>query len=930
MMEDSSYSSAFRQRLTRRIGYLFEQRWLNIGLRAKMGALVTVGLIGLMTIFAFLSISTAAKTTQQVINERVMFARTSALAMDTKLKGIENILTLLAGDIAARNPQVFGEDANPQFLQYPGFEQGVYLLDTTGQLQAQAEKVHLDLDLDQVIAAVHETAGTETHIAVISTERRWILITIPVLAPDGSHVGAVAALIDSSSPNVFPFVGPFELGKSGVLEVVDQTGLILFSTSQENAFHNVIPEGLLNRLFVEGKPALESCLGCTDSFIAEQAEEIIAFAPLSEAPWGVVIRQKTNDVFASVRSLILQTLVLGFSAIAGALVLVWVTTSSIINPVQTLNMAAERISEGDLATPVISLESRPRSDEIGVLALSFDSMRAGLKQSMDEIQAWNQELDARVQERTQAALAAQMEAQAARDDLRAVIDAISDNLIVIGVEDKRIQLVNRAAADQYRDLNNVIGMPCADVLHRDSRCIPPDGDCPLPQAVLTGKPVKVTHVHTNNGQDQYIDIVASPMRSLTGEVTRIIELSRDVTEEKLLKESLVKRNQQLSILNSITSTISQTLNLEDILKYALDEVLRLTEIDVGAVFLLDEPQENLKLMACRGLSDDAANLAAQMGMLDTSCGGVIEKGEIVVVPSISRLPGRRARSLRREKVETLMHIPLIAKGSSLGSICVGFCKSQEFQPEDKALLGAIGKQIAVAIENARLYAEVQHKEQIVRELFKKSIDAQEEERKRIARELHDDTSQTLAALLFAAEDGLELHDSEEVKEKLQDIRQMVQTTIQGVHKLIFDLRPSLLDHLGLVPALRWFAGSRLGARGIRIQIEEISEPRRLPSQVETVLYRVLQEAITNIARHAAARNVALLINYQETMTSVTIEDDGIGFYLNDLQITPDNTRGLGLLGMQERLELIGGDMEINAVPGQGTQLYIWVPTEGGA
>ena len=400
---------------------------------------------------------------------------------------------------------------------------------------------------------------------------------------------------------------------------------------------------------------------------------------------------------------------------------------------------------------------------------------------------------------------------------------------------------------------------------------------------------------------------------------------RDVTEERKIEESLVRRNEQLSILNALATTVNQSLDLEDILGQALDEVLRLTSIDAGAIFLHEEMLGDLELLAHCGLSEEAARLPSRLGLLDGACGGVLELGQLVMIPDISRYRGRRAESLKREKLSSLVHIPLTAKGSTLGSMCVGTRCQREFDEEEQELLTAIGSQIAVAVENARLYAEIQHKEQLRGELLKKAITAQEEERKRIARELHDDTSQALTALLYAAEEGMEMGDLAEVKEMLANMRELAVRTLDGVHKLIFDLRPTMLDHLGLVPALRWFAQSRLEPKSVRVTIEEKSTPRRLPTEVETALFRVVQEAITNITRHAAARNAQISFDFDDEAVTVEVEDDGIGFDMIELALSPDSQRGLGLMGMQERIEVLDGDIEITSAPGYGTHVHIRVP-----
>jgi signal transduction histidine kinase len=262
-------------------------------------------------------------------------------------------------------------------------------------------------------------------------------------------------------------------------------------------------------------------------------------------------------------------------------------------------------------------------------------------------------------------------------------------------------------------------------------------------------------------------------------------------------------------------------------------------------------------------------------------------------------------------------------------MCVGTRQEREFAIEEQELLSAIGSQIAVAVENARLYADLQKKEQMRGELFMKAINAQEEERRRIARELHDETSQSLAALLFAMEESMEMDRLKDVHRRLQGMHDLAQHTLDGVHKLIFDLRPSVLDHLGLIPAIRWFAESRLEPRGMRVVIEEDSHTARLPAEVETQLFRIVQEAVTNIARHSAARNVRIRYAVDDADVLMSVEDDGVGFDINELSLDPTSLRGMGLRGVHERLELLGGELEVSSSPGQGTLLRIRAPILNG-
>jgi len=519
--------------------------------------------------------------------------------------------------------------------------------------------------------------------------------------------------------------------------------------------------------------------------------------------------------------------------------------------------------------------------------------------------------------------------QLAAWDNCAILDGLSDAILVIGL-DRRIRLANSAARALIAALSGasdeqaLATRTCCDLLG-----CRPDCDCPAAAVAAKGETVKLTHLRQadHDYRPRYFDVIASPYRDAAGRMIGLIESWRDVTEERLLEDALVRRHEELSILHKIATTISQSLDLSEILNRSLEEVLRLTGIDSGAIFLREETLGKLELYAHRGLSEETARAVAQFGMLDGSCGGVLEHRDVIVVPAVARYRSRRARPLQREGLNTLVHVPLIARGATLGSMCVATRNAREFDAAARDLLYAIGGQIAVAIENARLYAELQRRERLRGELLHKIIVAQEEERKRIARDLHDETSQTLTALLYAVDEALELTDAAEIKQMLRNMRAVAQRTLDGVHKLIFDLRPSMLDHLGLVPALRWFAQSRLEPANVRLQIEDDQAPRRLPAEIETALFRVVQEAITNIARHAMARNVRIAFAQEQDRVEVFIEDDGIGFDMVSVTLSPDSGRGLGLLGMQERIELLGGHFHIDSAPGFGTRIRISVPVK---
>lgn len=516
---------------------------------------------------------------------------------------------------------------------------------------------------------------------------------------------------------------------------------------------------------------------------------------------------------------------------------------------------------------------------------------------------------------------------------QAIIDSLSDELIVID-RDFRIRWVNAAVQARWNRAESCIGQPCHAVTGHPQPCSTAGYACPVPTVLKTGNPVRVTHWRADgNGGKRCVQVVASPVRDGSGEIREVVELMRDVTEGQDLREELVQRNRELSALNIVAEAVSGSLRLEEILDTALDVVLRLTAVEVGAIFMTQEQTgaehgergDELVLVAHRGTSEEAAEAMIRFHLSDGACGGVVKDGRPRVVLDVSRYRGPAASSLKKENVRSIVHVPLMAKGTGIGSLCVGTRAEREFGAEEVSLLSAIGSQIAVAVENARLYAEVARKERIRGELLRQVISAQEEERKRIARELHDRFSQSLTALLYSLETAAETTDPADASSLRARMRQLLQQTLEEVYDLIFDLRPSLLDHLGLVPAIESHAERNLEATGVRVHLEQSGAPRRLPPAVETALFRVVQEALCNIVQHAAASNVYITLDFQERGVSVTVEDDGIGFDVNAVEHSTDLRRGLGLLGMRERIELLGGDLTIASAPGNGASVAMRVP-----
>lgn len=234
-------------------------------------------------------------------------------------------------------------------------------------------------------------------------------------------------------------------------------------------------------------------------------------------------------------------------------------------------------------------------------------------------------------------------------------------------------------------------------------------------------------------------------------------------------------------------------------------------------------------------------------------------------------------------------------------------------------------QLALTLDS--LVKQLEERNLQLRALSKRAINAQEEERKRIARSLHDDTGQALSILIIHLEqlqDKLP-PDATEIHSKLEASHQIATRTLAELRNIIYGLRPTILDDLGLIPAIRWYARSHFEEAGIRLEFCVPDNGLSLAPELNSTLFRIAQEGINNVLRHSQAKSVRITINEDDNGINLQIEDDGRGFDLIQTSEQALRLQRLGLLGIQERADLVGGKVEVDSLPGQGTSLKVSLP-----
>lgn len=369
-------------------------------------------------------------------------------------------------------------------------------------------------------------------------------------------------------------------------------------------------------------------------------------------------------------------------------------------------------------------------------------------------------------------------------------------------------------------------------------------------------------------------------------------------------------------LAAASLALTQSLELQAVLDVLLDYLHRLIPYRVGSVAML-ESQSRLVLQVRRPPLPPQATgvpLPAQLDLAeDASLQRLLAEPQGVIVQS--GVPPWTTPMGHGAGPSWLM-VPIAAGGRALGICCLEQDDTHRFTPRQLRLAQAMVSQAAVAIQNAWLFQQVRSGHDRLQLLSHRLVQIQENERLYVARELHDEAGQMLSSLLLGLKRlEREAHDPAVVRAGIQELRVVAHAVQENLHRLAVDLRPASLDQLGLVAALNAMADHMPTQAELEVQFKAIGwSDERLAPEVEVTLYRIAQEALTNVVRHAGATHVAMLLHKTESHVLLTIEDDGVGFDPEaDL-----HSHHLGLVGMRERCEMLGGCLVVESAPGTGT------------
>jgi len=394
------------------------------------------------------------------------------------------------------------------------------------------------------------------------------------------------------------------------------------------------------------------------------------------------------------------------------------------------------------------------------------------------------------------------------------------------------------------------------------------------------------------------------------ELTQLLAAQAAVAiENARLYESSTRWLRQLESMNEIGNALASELELEPLLALV---ARRLREfVDARLVLIALPSGGTLRVAAAEG-DGSYGVVGMELEFAGSKAGRVLERRRSERIDSVLEDPEVDQQAARRLGVHSALFVPLVARGRGIG-VAIAHDKigpGPSFSDDDLRLAETLAQRAAVAVDLS---------ERVSRDAVRRVVEAQELERARLARELHDETGQALTSILLGLK-PLEQGASDATVAAVASVRELVVSTLQGVRRLAVELRPSALDDFGLVPAVERLADTFREQTGMLVDLETQLGEERLPGEVETALYRIVQEALTNVVKHAEAGRVSILLTRKDGGALAVVEDDGLGF-------DPGAARkeGLGLVGIRERVGLLGGRLRIESSTGAGTTLVAQVP-----
>lgn len=465
----------------------------------------------------------------------------------------------------------------------------------------------------------------------------------------------------------------------------------------------------------------------------------------------------------------------------------------------------------------------------------------------------------------------------------------------------------------------------------------PCEDCPTHRVLDTSKHLEW---EWNAPNDRTYQLSDYPYEDVDGSML-VLQLGIDITDRKKAEAHLEQIIQELRLVSKaerdqrhlaenlieVANTLSQNLDLNWVMETMLAYLKRLVEFNCGLVVLRDSDGNITTYSLCEDHCDYDPGSIQNLLQTPGSAGGhlsrLVAKPESVLLEDVT-LEDDWFPIQGLAEARSWVSVPMIAEGTNIGTCILHADTPGRFSQRDLEWIEAVISQSAISLQNAMLYEQVSQARSQLQFLSRRLVSIQEHERSVVSRELHDEAGQALTTLMLGL-GRLEKHTAESpaLKAELEELKSIVKGVMEELHRLAMDLRPSALDHVGIEAALQQYLQGVSRRSGLLVQFESLEITGRLPLEMETNLFRIVQESLNNVIRHAHATRVDVLLQCSHDQLVLLIEDDGRGFDSNNL-LSEDH---LGLFGIQERVEMLNGKLIIESSPGKGTTLRVEVPCE---
>ena len=720
--------------------------------------------------------------------------------------------------------------------------------------------------------------------------------------------------------------------------IVDATGQVIAHSQPENLLDNVV--GIL--------PGVDEVLSGREGSLTardiNETEWLYTYTPVPIAGWGVIVQRSSRFAFASLdslqRGLVLALVLFGLGAL-----LFWIILSRrLIEPLEQLTAYGETVGREmrDVefeSNAIISISRRP--DQIGRLTRALLRAEHHVRRRLMELTTLN---------KTSAAVVSTLDTQQVIDNI------LNEMQQLLSVHQCALLVVNESTRQLELRASRGLSQAYPAVVDLDEAC-----RLPACRAIQTEKPVQVADIESDPDflpllpmarREGYRSVLVVPLKAphipaaalsiYRSDVYHFSEQEVDLAANfanyaaialehatlfSLTDAELQQRVRFLSALNQVGRTVSQFLVVDDVLNNAMDAVFEVMPADACWIYLQRETEAFLRLRAQRGFSDNLVERIRDQRVEHGQgvIGQVAQNGQPMLLDLSQLQNGQWVDEpiIIQGAWYALAAAPLLAKDTVIGVLGMATRTDRAFTEVEVELLQAIGDQIAIAVVNARLYRRSREAATL-------------EERNRVAREIHDTLAQGFTGILvqLQAAERLSLKHPDKSLQSLQEARELARQSLQEARRSVLNLRPSVLEELMLDRAIAQRARLFAEGSGIQTEFKLQGYPSPLKPQVEQNLYRITQEALTNVHRHAEASQVVITLSYESKTVTLIIADNGIGLHRQNGQheqsnpfdvLSVETVGGFGLVSIQERVNLMEGQLTFESPITGGTQIKVVIP-----